>query len=370
LASSGNTCARTRERVAGDISTTPAVRHVSASALTAWAIACLTRVGVGASDAEAVARALVQTSLWGIDSHGIARLGHYMARIQAGSVAAVPTLRITPTGPCTATLDGGHGLGIVVCAAAMAHAIELARANGVGIVGIGESSHCGAIGLYTRQAAAERLIGIAFTHADSIVAPFGGAQKLLGTNPLSIAFPNADGSPICLDMATSSIPWNRVMNARRDGHALPAGVAIDGDGVPTRSAGDAEALLPLGGGEYGHKGYALALMIELLCGPLNGMPYADRIAPMFADLHAQRHLGSLVMALDPMRFAGGPTLAATVRDLIATLRRQPGDVQYPGEPEERRAAVRAREGIPIEPGLWAEFADWSTRLGVQLPETP
>ena len=92
------------------------------------------------------------------------------------------------------------------------------------------------------------------------------------------------------------------------------------------------------------------------------MPFADRIAPMFADLHARRHLGSLVMALDPMRFAGGPTLALTVRELIATLRRQPGDVQYPGEPEERREAVRAREGIPIEPGLWAEFAEWSTRL--------
>ena len=354
--------------MAGDISATAALRHVSASTLTAWAVDCLARVGVGARDAETVARSLVQTSLWGIDSHGIARLGHYMARIRAGSIAPVPALRITATGPCTATMDGGHGLGIVVCTAAMAHAIGLAKSNGVGIVGIGESSHCGAIGLYTRQAAAAGLIGFAFTHADSIVAPFGGAQKLLGTNPVSIAFPNADGPPICLDMATSSIPWNRVMNARREGHVLPAGVAIDAQGAPTCNSGDAAALLPLGGSEFGHKGYALALLIELLCGPLNGMPYADRIAPMFTDLHAQRHLGSLVMALDPMRFAGGPTLAATVRELIATLRRQHGDVQYPGEPEERREAARAREGIPIEPGLWAEFADWSTRLGVRLPE--
>ena len=354
--------------MAGDISSTPALRHVSASALTAWAIACLTRVGVEARDAETVARSLVQTSLWGIDSHGIARLGHYMARIKAGSIAPVPALRITGTGPCTATMDGGHGLGIVVCSAAMAHAIGLAKSNGVGIVGIGESSHCGAIGLYTRQATAAGLIGFAFTHADSIVAPAGGAQKLLGTNPLSIAFPNADGPPICLDMATSSIAWNRVMNARREGHALPEAVAIDQSGTPTRDAREAAALLPLGGSEYGHKGYALALMIDLLCGPLNGMPFADRIAPMFADLQARRHLGSLVMALDPMRFAGGPTLALTVRELIATLRRQPGDVQYPGEPEARREAVRAREGIPVEPGLWNEFADWSARLGLPLPE--
>jgi ureidoglycolate dehydrogenase (NAD+) len=106
-------------------------------------------------------------------------------------------MRIEDTGPCTAKMDGGHGLGIVVCTAAMEHAIGMARGQGVGIVGIGESSHCGAIGLYTRQAAAAGLIGAAFTHSNSIVAPAGGKQKLLGTNPLSIAFPRLDGSPIC-----------------------------------------------------------------------------------------------------------------------------------------------------------------------------
>lgn len=335
--------------------------------LVAWAVACLSKVGVPAEHARMVATALVQTSLWGIDSHGIARLGHYLARIRAGSIAPDPVLRFVSTGPCTASLDGGHGLGIVVCTAAMAHAMSLARDNGVGIVGIGESSHAGAIGLYTRQAAAAGLIGFAFTHADSIVAPAGGTQKLLGTNPLSIAFPNADGEPLCLDMATSSIPWNRVMNARREGHDLPEGVAIDAQGVPTRDAPGAAALLPLGGRDYGHKGYALALMIDLLCGPLNGMPFADRIQPMFTDLQARRHLGSLVMALDPQRFAGGPTLAASVRELVATLRRQPGEVLYPGEPEERRAALRGRSGIPVEAGLWTEFVDWSTRLAVPLP---
>jgi ureidoglycolate dehydrogenase (NAD+) len=351
-----------------DASAVATPQRVPAAALTAWAADCLERVGVGAADAQTVAQALVQTSLWGIDSHGIARLGHYLARIRAGSIAPVPALRITATGPCTAQMDGGHGLGIVVCTAAMKHATALARESGVGIVGIGESTHCGAIGLYTRQAAVSGLIGIAFTHADSIVAPAGGTQKLLGTNPLSIAFPNAEGEPICLDMATSSIPWNRVMNARREDQSLPAGVAVDSGGTPTTDPQRAAALLPLGGTEYGHKGYALALMIDLLCGPLNGMPAADRIPPMFTDLGARRHLGSLVMALDPMRFAGGPTLAASVHELIATLRRQPGDVMYPGEPEVRREAVRAREGVPIEPGLWAEFSDWSARLGVALPE--
>jgi ureidoglycolate dehydrogenase (NAD+) len=326
-------------------------------------------VGVPTVDAATVADALVQTSLWGIDSHGVARLGHYLARIRAGSVAATPDLRMHRTGPCTAQVDGGHGLGIVVCTAAMDEAIAMALQSGVGVVGIGESSHCGAIGLYTRRAAASGLIGVAFTHANSVVAPFGGTTKWLGTNPISIAFPNPDGTPICLDMATSSIPWNRVMNARREGHTLPDGVVIDARGEVTRDAAAANALLPLGGHEYGHKGYALALIVELLCGPLNGMPAADRITPMFGDLTARRHLGSLVMALDPMRFAGGPRLADSVRELLGAMRRQPGNVQYPGEPEARFEATRRRDGIPIEDGLWAEFDEWSQTLGVPLPET-
>ncbi len=308
----------------------------------------------------------MQTSLWGIDSHGIARLTHYLARIQAGSIDARPTMTITATGPCTATMDGGHGLGIVVCYAAMDRAMQMARANGAGIVGIGESSHCGAIGLYTRHAAALGLVGVAFTHADSIVAPFGGTQKFLGTNPIAIAFPQADGPPVCLDMATSSIPWNRVMNARREHAPLPAGVAIDSTGVPTTDADTAAALLPLGGA-YGHKGYALALMIDLLCGPLNDMPFGDAIPAMFGDLTARRHLGSLVIAIDPARFAGGPHLAERVRDAVTRLKAQPGDIQYPGEPEGRREAERRSAGIPVEPGLWADMQQWSARLGVAMP---
>jgi len=345
----------------------PALRRVEAGALAAWARQCLQAVGVPEGDAQTVADALVQTSLWGIDSHGVARLTHYLERIRAGSVEARPRFAIRDTGPCTATMDAAHGLGILACFTAMDHAIGLARVNGVGIVGIGESTHCGAIGLYTRRAAMTGLIGVAVTHANSIVAPQGGTSKFLGTNPLSIAFPQADGAAVCLDMATSSIPWNRVVNARREGQALPDGVALDSSGQTTNDAQAAAALRPLGGPDYGHKGYALALMVDLLCGPLNAMPAADHITPMFGDLTARRHLGSLVMAIDPMRFAGGPTLAASVRELVERAMQQPGEVLYPGLPEERHAAERRALGIPVEPGLWAEFQNWSERLGVSAP---
>jgi ureidoglycolate dehydrogenase (NAD+) len=340
------------------------IRHLPHAQIHAWGRACLEAAGVNAAEAEQVAGALVQTSLWGIDSHGVARLTHYLARLEAGSIKSNPSITTQRSGPCTMQMHGDHGLGIVVCFAATESAIAMARENGVGVVGIAESSHCGAIGLYTRKMARAGLIGIAFTHADSVVAPHGGKHKYLGTNPLSIAFPRAGHEPVCLDMATSSIAFNRVMNARRENHTLPPDVAVDGDGNYTRDPHAAAAVLPLGGEAYGHKGYALALMIDLLCGPLNGMPYANHIAPMFSELNRQRHLGSLVIAIDPQRFAGGPTLAATVDAFVCEAKQQPGDVKYPSEPEYLREQERRQNGIPVEPALLAEMNGWAERLGI------
>src|SRR5208283_591431 len=139
----------------------PAVRNIPAARLQEWTTSKLTDCGVPPADAALVARSLVQTSLWGIDSHGIALLPHYLRRIRAGSIEVKPVLRFTSTGCCTGSLDGGHGLGIVVCHRAMEEAIAMAKANGAGIVGCCHSTHCGAIGLYGRQAAREGLIGIA-----------------------------------------------------------------------------------------------------------------------------------------------------------------------------------------------------------------
>jgi ureidoglycolate dehydrogenase (NAD+) len=245
--------------------------------------------------------------------------------------------------------------------------MRLAREAGVGAVGVSDSSHCGAIGLYARAAAREGLIGIAFTHADSIAAPHGGHRPFLGTNPIAIAFPRAGGEPVCLDMATTSIPWNRVMNARREGRGLPEGVAVDADGAPTSDAEAARALLPLGGTDYGHKGYALALVIELLCGPLNGNPWGPHIPPMYADLHRPRELGAFFIVLDPTRFAGGATLAATVALMAQTLAAEPGSPRMPGDPELQRQAERNVSGIPLEPGLVAQMREWSEKLGVRAP---
>lgn len=341
--------------------------HASAEVLTEWAIDCLRRFDLPNDDARCLAESLVQTSLWGIDSHGIARLTHYLNRLTHGSIRARPDIVVTRSGPGTAKVAGDRGLGIVVAHRANRMAIELARENGIGAVGVSDSSHCGAVGLYSRVAAREGLIGMAFTHSDKIAAPFGGHRPFLGTNPISLAFPREGSEPVCLDMATTSIPWNRVMNARREGAAIAPGVAVDSEGHDTTDAQTANALRPLGGPDYGHKGYGLALIVELLCGPLNGNPYGPQIGPMYAELARPRRIGAFFVAIDPMRFAGGPMFATTVEHMARALAAEPGAPLMPGDPELAAQDRRRAEGIPIEPGLAAEMRAWSTRLGVASP---
>jgi ureidoglycolate dehydrogenase (NAD+) len=157
------------------------------------------------------------------------------------------------------------------------------------------------------------------------------------------------------------------MNARREGAAIAPGVAIDSDGRDTTDAQAANALRPLGGPDYGHKGYGLALIVELLCGPLNGNPWGPQIGPMYAELERPRHIGAFFIVLDPKRFAGGPVFAAMVEQMARALAAEPGSPRMPGDPEYGAEARRRIDGIPIEPGLADEMRAWSARLGVASP---
>ncbi|MBV7483742.1 Ldh family oxidoreductase [Bordetella sp. BOR01] len=343
------------------------LRHCAAPALRDWGRRCLVAMDVPDADAACLADSLVQTSLWGVDSHGIARLPHYLNRLARGSILARPDVRIVRSGPATAQVHGGQGLGIVVAHRANRLAMDIARETGVAAVGVSDSSHCGAVGLYSRAAAAAGLVGLAFTHSDSIAAPFGGHVPFLGTNPISVAVPRQDGPPVCLDMASTAIPWNRVMNARREGHALPPGVALDEAGRDATDPQAVRALRPLGGPQQGYKGYGLALMIELLCGPLNGNPFGPHLSPMYEQLDVARRLGAFFIVIDPARFAGGPLLGAAVAQMAGELAAQPGQPRMPGDPEQAAQAQRLRDGIPVEPGLWQEVLLWSERLRTPPP---
>jgi ureidoglycolate dehydrogenase (NAD+) len=341
--------------------------RVERGRLEAWAVACLEKVGVPPPEARLVGGSLVRTSVWGVDSHGILRLTHYLRRMTLGSIKAAATPIVMRTGPVTAQIHGEDGLGIVHATLGMETAIEMARESGVGVVGIGHSSHCGAMGLYTRMAAKEGLIGIAMTHSSSVVVPHGGRERYFGTNPISIAFARRGGEPVCLDMATSQIAWNKVLNARIEGRELEPGVAVDAKGDPTTDPGEARAAIALGGVTYGYKGYGLAFMIDLLCGALNGMTFGRHINNMYEELDRPRKIGHFLMALDPGRFAGAETLDATVDAVVKDLKTQ-GPILFPGEPELIEEKKRLAEGIPIDDEALKDMREWSAKLGVTPPD--
>jgi ureidoglycolate dehydrogenase (NAD+) len=222
------------------------------------------------------------------------------------------------------------------------------------------------MGLYTRMAAREGLVGIAMTHSSSVVVPHGGKHKYFGTNPISFAFARAGGEPVCLDMATSQVAWNRVLNARIEGRDLEPGLAVDADGKPTTDAGLAAAAVPLGGPAYGYKGYGLAFMIDLLCGAMNGMTYGRHINSKYEDLEHPRKIGHLLMAIDPGRFAGADTLKETVDAVVRDLKTQ-GEILFPGEPELIEEKRRLAEGVPVDAGALKDMREWSAKLGVAPP---
>jgi len=342
-------------------------RRIDADALRTWGTRCLVAAGMTDADATQLATSLVQTSLWGIDSHGIALLPHYLDRLANGTIRARPSIVVRRTAAATAMIDADQGHGIVVAHRAMDEALKLAAEQGIGAVGVRDSSHCGAVGLYARQAAHAGCVGIALTHANSVAVPHGGARAFLGTNPIAIAVPRKNARPVCLDMATTSIPWNRVRNARREGHALPDDVAVDAEGRATTDPNAAAAVMPLGGAEFGHKGYALALMIDLLCGPLLGNPFGPHIPPMFEALDKPRRLGAFFIAIDPERFGGRDALAMAAERMATELAAEPGAPRMPSDPEHDSEAERLRVGIPVEDGLIEMCRGWSAKLGVAWP---
>lgn len=320
-------------------------------------------LGLNEYDSTLISNSLVQTSLWGIDSHGIARIPHYLTRFENGTLNKKPALNFIKTAAATTQLDGDDGHGIVIMTKATECAIDLAKEAGVGIVGIQNSSHCGAIGLYSRQITNSGMVGIVFTHSDSLVVPFGGNKPFFGTNPISVAFPTEDNlEPICLDMATSVVPWNYIINARREKQNIDMGIGVDKNGSESTIPSDIVGVYPMAG----HKGYGLAFVIDLLCGPLNGMNFGPNMTSMYKDLDKKRKLGSLVIAIDPQKFGGKDKLRNTGTQVIELIKSFGDNVLFPGQPEYISATTRKQIGIPVTELMREEFDFWSKKLNQPL----
>ncbi len=332
-------------------------------------------------DAGMAARVLQSADLRGIDSHGVARLHSYFDMLQLGRINPKAQVRIVRESASTATVDGDNGLGLVVGPKANAIAMEKSLSAGSGWVSVANTNHFGIAGHYVLEALERDLIGWAMTNTTKLVAPLWGAERMLGTNPIAIAFPGLEEPPIVIDMATCAAAYGKVEMARRTAKEIPEGWAIDRDGAPTTDPDamvEGGALLPLGSDRErgGHKGYGLAVMVDVLSAVLSGANWGP-FAPPFAlrqeipTRSVGKGIGHFFGALRIDAFIEPVEFKRQIDDLVRTLRATrpapgTGGPLIPGDPERDAEAVRRREGIPLVSAVVDELRDIARQTGIAL----
>lgn len=327
-------------------------------------------LGCPEDEAAIIAESLAGANLAGHDSHGIIRLEQYTQLVRAGDIlpgGATTTVRETP---CTALLDGGWNFGQVVARRAIDLACEKARQYGTGTVSVRNSNHLGRLGEYTLMAARQGLLALGTVNnhgRGNLVAPFGGSDGRLATNPLSFACPGPS-QPILVDITTSVVAEGKVRIKKNAGEAVPEGWLIDNQGRPSTDPNDLYtnprgAILPFGG-PVGHKGFALSVMVDILSGALSGAG---------CSYSSTCRLGNAMFftVIDPEKFVTREEFIEQVDILERHIKASPPapgftEIMLPGEPELRVEARRRESGVPIDEETWRQFVDTVESLGVPV----
>lgn len=341
---------------------------VPAEPLTKLAAAIYAAAGTPPEDAEVVAEHQVGANLAGHDSHGVILLGTYIDRIKRGHIVPAARYEVLEETPTTARIDGNWGFGQVVTTHAMNLCIAKARQHRIAAVTVIRQSHVGRVGDYPLMASRQGFVGMIFVDSGQSpkqVAPFGGREARLGTNPISISFPSDLEAPILIDMATSAVAAGKLNVARARNKPIPLGWLLDSEGRPTTDPFAHQrggVMLPLGGPE-GHKGYALSFMVETLSAVLPGLGFG-------VDPQGRHNDGAFMWAFDVNAFAPLEKFKKDVGDFARYLKSTPtaegfSEVLYPGEIEYRTEQERRRNGIPLEDSTWDRLTSLAKEYGVE-----
>lgn len=347
-------------------STTLGMLHVPRDDLQQFIVDIFERVGVTHGDAHTVASALIAADLEGVSSHGVGLVPLYVRRIQARSVSPTARPVIVEDHGALLTLSAQHGLGQVSSQTAVDLCGERARLHGCCVVAVRDAFHFGAAAYWATGFAARGMIGFALSNTRPLMPAPGGAQRVVGNNPLAIAFPARDAEPLVVDMAASASAMGRIRLAAKRGAPIPEGWATDAQGRPTVNAEEAIGgmLLPAAG----PKGFGIAVAVEMLCAGLSGGAVAEAVRPLYDQLDEPYDCSHAFMAIDAQRLGGGAGIAATAARFatsIRTSRRAPGTerIYAPGDLERARRAA-AGDGCPLTAEVHAELVQLGAQLGV------
>ncbi len=327
------------------------------------------KIGVPSAGAAWMARLLVQANLRGHDSHGVIRIPQYIASWKKGDADPTAEPVIVQEGPATALLDGKSGFGQIVARRGMELAMDKAAAIGIAAVGVYNSNHIGRLADYTEMASERDMLALLAVNAGGAgqrMAPWGGRAARLSTNPIAFAGPTGGSAPISFDIATTMAAEGKVRVKRNRKEALPAGWVLDADGKPTTDptaiyGTPPGTILPVGG----HKGYSLALMIEILAGIVGRGGYSTEHPGPLRN-------GMFMVVVDIGRFVVPGTFRSEVDDLVRYLKTSPTvpgveQILVPGEPEAITEAARRTAGIFVEEETWRQIAAIARELEVAIP---
>ena len=342
-------------------------RIVNADALRDLMERILVAAGCAHEQSMTTADVLIEADLRGYSTHGLIRLPNMIRRIQSGMISAKARPRVLHERDGSALVEGDRAMGPVGATYGASLAARKAEKAGSCTVGVVNSDHICMTGYYAERIARSGCVGIVVGVTQPLVHPLGGVERLLGTNPFSIAVPKGGDEPVLLDFATSAIPFGMILKAGVTGEPIPEGVAVGPDGEPTTDAKTAAAgaVAPFGG----HKGYGLCLLIGLLAGPLLGAKVGKPLSQSVHEGHYDK--GDLFIAIDPAAF-GDPQVFREMVDFhvaeVKNIRRALGveEIRVPGERSFREKERRLREGILVGDGVWKQVAEIAGELKVTM----
>ena len=326
--------------------------------------------GAGASYAHAatVADNLVLADLRGVASHGVSRVMVYCDRLDSKLINCNPEYRFTQNDSAI-VMDADNAPGAVAGIAAMDRTIEVAGQYGIAACAVGNANHFGIAAYYAMRALSYDMIGMSFTNAPSNVAPWGGIQSYIGTNPICYTVPASRHRPIVFDAATSIVARGKIILADIEGRAIPEGWALDKQGNPTVDTKEAltGSVLPIGT----YKGYGLAIFVDILCAMLSGAEFGKHIGELYANSKIKQNVGHFFIAMDISKFTDVNLFKQRIDQMIDEIKANPkapgvDTIYMPGEIEFDNEKINRKQGIEIGPGVMTDLATLCKRYDLNL----
>jgi len=322
--------------------------------------------------ADIIADSLIFASLRGIDSHGIIRLPYYIERLKQKGTKSNPKIKIISDYRGTALIDGDNGMGQVIGIFASKLAIKKAIEFGIAIINVKNSSHFGAASFYSDYMAKQQLIGLAASNTTPVMTAWGGAKRIIGNNPLSIAFPYKKNNPIVLDIAMSRVAGGKVRFCAKNKQNIPEGWIVDHKGNNTTNPDDLPrggSLLPFGE----HKGYALAIILEILTGCLSGGGILSQVNSWLKKPDIPTNMSQVYLAIDIKKIINFNLFIQQINLLVKEIKKSPvapgfQKIYIPGEMESEVEQIRRKNGIPLTPEILNDLQKLSHNYHVTFPK--